>query len=187
MVQYLAQYWYKVKNCSIVPHLIDRAIDQSIHPFAYLSTFNSLPTFSPIESIHLSIRPAGRPPICSSIHLSSGGYAYIEASEPRYRGQKAILTSGSLRGSWCMRFKYHMHGSDVGSLAVYRGNEVMWSRSGDHGNQWLQGHVDIDCSHVVYEVGRRLVTSILRQRLLLKMTNSRQFHSSFSWSLNVET
>ena len=51
-----------------------------------------------------------------------------------------------------MRFKYHMYGADIGSLAVYKNNEPLWRQQGDHGNQWLQGNVFIDCNNTFYQV-----------------------------------
>ena len=81
-----------------------------------------------------------------------GSYAYIESSEPQMLGDKAILMSDLLAGQQCMQFKYHMHGEDVGSLAIYRRGFLVWKESGNHGNQWLEGQIDFDCSIKQYHV-----------------------------------
>lgn len=67
-------------------------------------------------------------------------------------GDKAILKSDLLAGQQCMQFKYHMHGADIGSLSIYRRGFLMWKESGNHGNQWLDAHVDLDCSITEYHV-----------------------------------
>ncbi|XP_067033839.1 MAM and LDL-receptor class A domain-containing protein 1-like isoform X2 [Acropora muricata] len=82
----------------------------------------------------------------------AGNYAYIESSEPQMLGDKAILKSDLLAGQQCMQFKYHMHGADIGSLSIYRRGLLMWKESGNHGNQWLDAHIDLDCSITEYNV-----------------------------------
>lgn len=67
-------------------------------------------------------------------------------------GDKAILKSDLLAGQQCMQFKYHMHGADIGSLSIYRRGLLMWKESGNHGNQWLDAHIDLDCSITEYHV-----------------------------------
>jgi len=82
----------------------------------------------------------------------SGNYAYIESSEPQATGDKAVLVSDMMAGQQCMRFKYHMHGEDIGSLSIYRRGFPVWKEIGNHGNRWLEGQVDFDCSMSQYQV-----------------------------------
>lgn len=82
----------------------------------------------------------------------AGKYAYIESSEPQMPGDKATLVSDLLVGQQCMQFKYHMNGRDIGSLSIYRRGFLVWKESGDHGNQWLHGQIDFDCSIKQYHV-----------------------------------
>ncbi|XP_020613608.1 MAM and LDL-receptor class A domain-containing protein 1-like [Orbicella faveolata] len=82
----------------------------------------------------------------------SGKYAYIESSEPQATGDKAVLVSNMMAGQQCMRFKYHMHGADIGSLSIYRRGFLVWKEIGNHGNRWLEGQVDFDCSMSQYQV-----------------------------------
>ncbi|ESO89256.1 hypothetical protein LOTGIDRAFT_106513, partial [Lottia gigantea] len=47
----------------------------------------------------------------------------------------------------CLSFSYHMFGDSMGTLKVYLsefGAEkvVLWSRSGDHGNDWIREQLD---------------------------------------------
>ena len=86
-----------------------------------------------------------------------GQYAYIESSEPRMKGDKAVMVSDLLSGQQCMQFKYHMYGEDVGSLSVYRRGILQWKESGNHGDQWLEGQVDLDCSIEEYHVCSKLL------------------------------
>ena len=82
----------------------------------------------------------------------TGKYAYIESSEPQASGDKAVLVSDMMTGQQCMRFKYHMHGEDTASLSIYRRGFLVWKEIGNHGNRWLQGQVDFDCSMSQYQV-----------------------------------
>ena len=56
-------------------------------------------------------------------------YVYLEASSPNYPSKTAYLTSSSTQGYSEIHFKYHMYGSNMGSLAV----EVK-----DSTGQWTQ-------------------------------------------------
>ena len=52
---------------------------------------------------------------------------YIETSSPRQQGDKAVLNSPQLQfsGSMCLKFYYHMYGSDIGTLnVIINGNNV---------------------------------------------------------------
>ena len=86
----------------------------------------------------------------------TGKYAYIESSEPQEPGDKAVLVSDMMTGKQCMRFKYHMYGEDIGSLSIYRRGFLVWKEIGNHGNKWLEGQVDFDCSISQYQVSYTL-------------------------------
>eukprot|EP00413_Alexandrium_margalefii_P001604 CAMPEP_0204512430 /NCGR_PEP_ID=MMETSP0661-20131031/949_1 /ASSEMBLY_ACC=CAM_ASM_000606 /TAXON_ID=109239 /ORGANISM="Alexandrium margalefi, Strain AMGDE01CS-322" /LENGTH=1025 /DNA_ID=CAMNT_0051517549 /DNA_START=53 /DNA_END=3130 /DNA_ORIENTATION=- len=72
-------------------------------------------------------------------------YMYIETSSPRSPGDTAILRSSPLvfQGPTALRFKYHMFGSSTGSLKVMLGSTVLWQKSGNQANKWLDGMVDL--------------------------------------------
>uniref|UniRef100_A0A8C3XMJ9 MAM domain-containing protein n=1 Tax=Chelydra serpentina TaxID=8475 RepID=A0A8C3XMJ9_CHESE len=82
-----------------------------------------------------------------------GYYMYIEASNMIY-GQKARLTSRSLRGvpgKQCLTFFYHMHGAGSGLLNVYVKKEgdseetLLWRRRGEQSITWLRGLIEYEC------------------------------------------
>ena len=88
-----------------------------------------------------------------------GYYMYIETSYPRKAGDKAQLLSPSYPSTSgkCLRFWYHMYGSDIGTLNIRIKRMVLgsptyflqWSRSGDRGNQWRVGQVEL-CHYHLY-------------------------------------
>ena len=72
------------------------------------------------------------------VHL--GYYMYIETSDPRVAGDKAILEftvcgNGQLS---CLTFYYHMYGDTMGTLTVFSGNMVVFNTSGNHGHTWVE-------------------------------------------------
>ena len=73
----------------------------------------------------------------NSCNLFSGYYLYIEASSPRVQGDKATILTPYLNGPQCMNFCYHMYGLDIGSLNIFTKNQRIFSKSGNHGNQWV--------------------------------------------------
>ncbi|XP_041467552.1 MAM and LDL-receptor class A domain-containing protein 1-like [Lytechinus variegatus] len=92
----------------------------------------------------------------SGDHTSGDGkYLYVETSDPFIKSQSVRLISPQDQvqagGTKCFQFYYHMYGSTTGDLRVYVarasadlpiGNET-WIRSGDQGNQWNLGQIDI--------------------------------------------
>ncbi|ESO97870.1 hypothetical protein LOTGIDRAFT_152977 [Lottia gigantea] len=79
-----------------------------------------------------------------------GHYMYIESSPPRKRGDKAQFISPATHtgGTYCLRFWYHMSGTQIGSLNVYRksGNTMgrpIWSRKSNQGNSWNVAEIDV--------------------------------------------
>lgn len=74
---------------------------------------------------------------------------YIDASG-RKRGDKARLLTPQMQKTRakCLEFWYHMYGSGVGSLQLYKktGRAVgarIWSKSGNQGDEWLITQVSV--------------------------------------------
>ena len=70
---------------------------------------------------------------------------YIETSSPRVAGDNAklILSVADNQQLSCLRFYYHMYGYTMGTLTVFSGNLAVFNASGDHGNYWFEGNVNI--------------------------------------------
>ncbi|WP_458628147.1 immunoglobulin-like domain-containing protein [Winogradskyella sp. PC D3.3] len=85
---------------------------------------------------------------------SGSYYVFMESSSPNYATKRAILNSpcfdlGSASQA-IFTFKYHMYGaSSMGSLALELSDDngaswsSIWSKSGNQGNAWLTGSVDL--------------------------------------------
>ena len=78
---------------------------------------------------------------------------YTEASSPRHPGQKARLTSQleTYTKPACLKFWYHMYGSQIGRLNVYLKNGAslgapIWVRRLNQGNQWNIAQVSLNPS-----------------------------------------
>ncbi|XP_019410739.1 PREDICTED: MAM domain-containing protein 2 isoform X1 [Crocodylus porosus] len=94
-----------------------------------------------------------------------GYYMYIEASNMIY-GQKARLTSRSLRGisgKQCLTFFYNMFGAGTGILNVYMKKEggseetLLWRRRGEQSITWLRGLIEYGCDtyhQIIFEAIR---------------------------------
>ncbi|RNA14511.1 MAM and LDL-receptor class A domain-containing 2-like, partial [Brachionus plicatilis] len=82
----------------------------------------------------------------------SGSYLFIEASSPIVTGNRAILESTLFLPTptygLCMDFWYHMYGSGMGTMNIYTNSSnvstLIWSQSGNKGNVWLNGQVNIN-------------------------------------------
>lgn len=92
-----------------------------------------------------------------------GYYMYIEASNMIY-GQKARLTSRSLRGisgKQCLTFFYNMFGAGTGILNVYMKKEgdseetLLWRRRGEQSITWLRGLIEYGCD-TYHQVSKEL-------------------------------
>jgi len=93
------------------------------------------------------------PSVDHTLGTSSGFYLFTETSSPRSSGDTAILESPCLDLSGSvdaqMTFWYHMYGSSIGTLNadVAANCGAVWtngfSLSGNQGDQWLQGGVDL--------------------------------------------
>ncbi|XP_035827620.1 MAM and LDL-receptor class A domain-containing protein 2-like [Aplysia californica] len=79
---------------------------------------------------------------------SSGQYAYIDVSG-KTQNQTAVLKTKTYHlYSACLTFWYHMYGSDIGALRVYKklGNysrSQIWHLEGDQGNTWNRATVKV--------------------------------------------
>ena len=77
-----------------------------------------------------------------------GYYVYMEASG-QLLGQSAALLSVPMTTSSvgiCMSWWYHMYGADIDRLNVYAlrsggSDNLEWVRTGNQGNDWMQGQV----------------------------------------------
>ena len=74
---------------------------------------------------------------------------YIETSSRR-QGDKARLLSPQMpkARAKCLQFWYHMYGSSIGYLTVYKktGSSVgtqIWRLSGNQGDEWLVAQVNV--------------------------------------------
>ena len=70
---------------------------------------------------------------------------YIETSSPRVEGDKAKLHSPKLQfnGYMCLKFYYHMYGSDIESLNVIINGNTVFSACKEKGNKWLLAAIDV--------------------------------------------
>ncbi|XP_022800392.1 MAM and LDL-receptor class A domain-containing protein 1-like [Stylophora pistillata] len=101
-----------------------------------------------------------------------GQYLYVESSEPRRVGDRAILFSGLLKGLQCMRFRYYMFGQDMGSLSVYRfGDGVMkgrlWRRYGNQGDKWHEARITLPCNATSYMIQIEAVIGVWRSDMAI--------------------
>ena len=89
---------------------------------------------------------------------------YIETSQG-LTNSKAHLQSPVVNPTKpkCLRFWYHMYGSDIGSLKVFVKTTSLktpsWTRSGTKGNRWLPGQVDITSKNK-YTVCRQFIVFV---------------------------
>jgi len=73
---------------------------------------------------------------------------YIETSLPRQNGDTAKLHSPKLLfiGDMCLKFYYHMYGSDIKTLNVIINGKNVFTASGEKGNKWLMAAIDVNFS-----------------------------------------
>ncbi|XP_077978862.1 MAM and LDL-receptor class A domain-containing protein 1-like [Glandiceps talaboti] len=88
---------------------------------------------------------------------SSGHYIYFDTLEANQQGDTSWISSHvflpSSSGDNCqMRFYYHMYGSDIGSLNVYKHSSYngrlyqLWTMTGDQGAEWYRAEIDLSNS-----------------------------------------
>ncbi|CAH3183378.1 unnamed protein product, partial [Porites lobata] len=86
----------------------------------------------------------------ASVTCSRGYYMYIEASPLRQGENAKLQVSVSGNGAAaCLVFFYHMYGDAIGTLNVYRGNELVFIVSGNQGNYWIRARKTIHLRHNV--------------------------------------
>ncbi|XP_071503069.1 MAM domain-containing glycosylphosphatidylinositol anchor protein 2-like [Diadema antillarum] len=133
----------------------------------------------------------------SGDHTTGNGYyMYIETSSPRYSGQVARLTSPAQYryGPQCLTFWYHMYGSTINSLNVYKsassttsGGEVSFSHMGQIGNVWNETQVTIDNYtqpfYITFEgvCGSSYTGDIAIDDIALSQGSCEQDYSTSSW------
>ncbi|CAF4185562.1 unnamed protein product, partial [Rotaria sp. Silwood2] len=85
-----------------------------------------------------------------------GIYLYIEASILFDMNSKAWLISEHYDpGTHCLVFWYHLYGADIGTLNIYTRigastPQLEWTLSGNHGNQWRMGAVNVNMGAEFY-------------------------------------
>jgi len=68
---------------------------------------------------------------------------FIEASGRR-KGDNAVMeTTVSVGSNACLTFYYNMYGSDIGTLNVRLGNQLIFTKSGQQGAQWIKAEVPL--------------------------------------------
>nr|XP_054757008.1 MAM and LDL-receptor class A domain-containing protein 2-like [Lytechinus pictus] len=92
--------------------------------------------------------PGTGPQVDHTLTNINGYYMYAEADGHLLGEHASLLSVPMATGSqgMCVTWWYHMYGPDVNRLEVYAqrsggGDEVLWSRSGDQGNEWMVGQV----------------------------------------------
>ncbi|XP_072170531.1 thyroid hormone-induced protein B-like [Diadema setosum] len=81
-----------------------------------------------------------------------GYYMYIETSSGSYGRDARLISPAQYRnGPLCLTFWYHMYGSTIHSLNVYKSasttpnqNDTFFSLTGASGNAWYKAQVSID-------------------------------------------
>ncbi|KAI0225936.1 Zinc metalloproteinase dpy-31 [Lamellibrachia satsuma] len=80
-------------------------------------------------------------------------YIYIETSNPRRYGDRAVMLLPKLArgGHVCVRFNYHMFGFHINELQLAKRSSSghlnkVWSMVGEKGNRWLHAVVDVELS-----------------------------------------
>ncbi|CAH3027830.1 unnamed protein product, partial [Porites evermanni] len=90
-------------------------------------------------TVHQGATPSGETGPSSDMS-GKGWYIYAESSQPRVEGDRAVLLSPSLVGPYCLRMHFHMMGTDIGSLNVYKitasSRTTVLSTSGNKGDKW---------------------------------------------------
>ena len=91
---------------------------------------------------------------------SSGQYLFIEASQPRQRGDQAKLTSPPLTEELhCLSFWYHMYGEETGSMRVRvkigksGRDRIIWEETGEKPDKWFKAEVEINPKYFLNDVG----------------------------------
>jgi bacillolysin len=130
-----------------------------INSFPYSESFeNTLAAWSQAigDDFNWTVYSGSTPSSSTGPTSASSGsyYVYMESSSPNYSTKRAILNSPcfdlSSASQATFEFKYHMYGATaMGSLALEASTDngsswaSVWSTSGNQGNSWLTGTVDL--------------------------------------------
>ncbi|XP_069753664.1 IgGFc-binding protein-like isoform X1 [Narcine bancroftii] len=83
-------------------------------------------------------------------HTTAGGYyVYLEGNDGKPGDRAQLISAPCVKsGAQCMRFWYHMYGvAQSMALNVYQVDQgaavLKWSKSGNQGNSWIAGEVDL--------------------------------------------
>lgn len=87
-------------------------------------------------------------------YIAGGYYVYVESSRTII-GDTARLVSPTVSYSpsgYCLQFWYHMYGRTSGNLTVYTQTDIgqetiLWSASGNQGNDWRSFNANITNTH----------------------------------------
>ncbi|XP_013393211.1 MAM and LDL-receptor class A domain-containing protein 1 [Lingula anatina] len=95
------------------------------------------------------------PTIDHTLGTAAGKYMYIEASNPRVRGDTALLISQSFppaSGPRCVTFWVHMYGANIGTLNVKlrqgSSNTIIWTMNSNNGDKWISAQAPFTSSQV---------------------------------------
>ena len=94
--------------------------------------------------------------------------SYYQSAGNKARLEIPIAGNESLA---CLQFWYHMYGSDMGSLAVFSGNAMVFNASGNHGNHWIKATRNIYLDNTVSNDFINTVTRRMRLRSLIIKNN----------------
>ena len=72
--------------------------------------------------------------------------AYFQSAGDNAKLEFSVSGNGELS---CLEFYYHMYGSTMGTLNVFSGSEIVFSASGNHGNQWIKAEIAIQLDSIV--------------------------------------
>ncbi|XP_076802493.1 MAM and LDL-receptor class A domain-containing protein 1-like [Clavelina lepadiformis] len=100
------------------------------------------------------------PQVDHTTQTSQGYYAYIEASDGKDGDYARLISSAQTPGveGLCVEFWYFMYGRDIGNLNIYyitgggAYQELLWTRKGTRGPQWLYGQ-----AHIIRQVELQIV------------------------------
>ncbi|KAM4687798.1 MAM and LDL-receptor class A domain-containing protein 1 [Discoglossus pictus] len=91
-----------------------------------------------------------------TLGTSKGHYLFIEASQPQFYRNQAILLSPKLAAtenkSCIFRLNYHMYGKQMYSLTVYKRyirntrGQLLWQAFGNKGNRWIKKVLQLNSS-----------------------------------------
>ena len=62
---------------------------------------------------------------------------------------KLQLSVSRSNSSSCLTFYYYMNGWSIGTLNVYNGSDIIFTKSGNQGNKWRKGTRTVQLSGIV--------------------------------------